>query len=148
MKHELAMTTGTVVIRGGGDIGTGVAHRLYRSGFDILILEIEKPLVIRRKVAFAQAVFDGQTVVEGVKAVKACNRKEIETIWGEGNVPIIIDPHLSMVREVKSEVLVDAWARLSWMVMQNPTQVFQEQLMDMGKRECSGHHVMERFAIY
>ncbi len=51
MKHELAMTTGTVVIRGGGDIGTGVAHRLYRSGFDILILEIEKPLVIRRKVA-------------------------------------------------------------------------------------------------
>ncbi len=80
----------------------------YRSGFDILILEIEKPLVIRRKVAFAQAVFDGQTVVEGVKAVKACNRKEIETIWGEGNVPIIIDPHLSMVREVKSEVLVDA----------------------------------------
>ena len=108
MKHELAMTTGTVVIRGGGDIGTGVAHRLYRSGFDILILEIEKPLVIRRKVAFAQAVFDGQTVVEGVKAVKACNRKEIETIWGEGNIPIIIDPHVSMVREVKSEVLVDA----------------------------------------
>ena len=102
------MVTGVVVIRGGGDIGTGVAHRLYRSGFEVVVAEIEKPLVIRRKVAFAQAVFDGQTVVEEVKAVKAHNREEVNTILKEGNIPVIVDPDCSMVREINAEVVVDA----------------------------------------
>ena len=102
------MTTSLVVIRGGGDIGTGVAHRLYKSGFDVIITEIENPLVIRRKVAFAQAVFDGETVVEDIKAVKALKREEANAILKEGSIPVIIDPDCSIAKEFKAEVVVDA----------------------------------------
>ncbi|MCX5901961.1 MAG: molybdenum hydroxylase, partial [Proteobacteria bacterium] len=52
-----------VVIRGAGDLATGVAHRLHRSGFNVLLLEVAHPLVVRRTVSIAQAVIDGETVV-------------------------------------------------------------------------------------
>ena len=48
-----------VIIKGGGDLATGIAHRLFRCGFDIVITEIEQPTVIRRSVAFANAIFEG-----------------------------------------------------------------------------------------
>ena len=102
------MTTSSVIVRGGGDIGTGVAHRLYKSGFAVIITEIENPLVIRRKVAFAQAVFDGETIVEEVKAVKALKRKEVTVILKKGNIPVIVDPDCSIAKEIKAEVVVDA----------------------------------------
>ena len=102
------MGTATVVIRGGGDIGTGVAHRLCKSGFDVIITEIENPLVIRRTVAFAQAVHEGQTTVEGITAIKARETKEIGAILNEGHVPVIVDPGCTLAREINSEVVVDA----------------------------------------
>ena len=102
------MNTGVVVIRGGGDIGTGVAHRLFRSGFDIIVVEIENPLVIRRKVAFAQAIVDGHTVVEGIKAVKALHKEDIDVLWREGEIPVMVDPDCSILKEIKAEVVVDA----------------------------------------
>ena len=51
-----------VIIKGGGDLATGIAHRLFRCGFDIVITEIEQPTVIRRSVAFANAIFDATGV--------------------------------------------------------------------------------------
>ena len=57
-----------VCIRGGGDLATGVAYRLFRAGFPVVILELPQPLVIRRAVAFAQAVYSGEVEVEGVTA--------------------------------------------------------------------------------
>lgn len=89
-------------------MGTGVAHRLHKSGFSVTVAEIENPLVIRRKVSFAQAVFEGQTVVENVKAVKVSAREEIPAILKEGNIPVIIDPDCSIAGEIKAEVVVDA----------------------------------------
>jgi len=102
------VSTTTVVIRGGGDLGTGVAHTLFNNGCDILVLEIENPLVIRRKVSFAQALFDGQTVVEGVKAVKAHTKEEIPELWEKGTIPVMIDPACTIVKELHPKVLVDA----------------------------------------
>ena len=57
-----------VLIKGGGDLATGIAHRLHRSGFDIVITEIARPTVIRRSVAFANAIYVGEMVVEEVLA--------------------------------------------------------------------------------
>jgi xanthine dehydrogenase accessory factor len=54
-----------VLIRGGGDLGTGVALRLHRAGWRVLVTELPQPLVIRRKVAFASAIYDGSIEVEG-----------------------------------------------------------------------------------
>lgn len=46
-----------IVVRGGGDIATGICHRLFRAGFNVLILDIEKPTAIRRAVAFSEAIY-------------------------------------------------------------------------------------------
>jgi xanthine dehydrogenase accessory factor len=97
-----------VVVKGGGDIGTGVAHKLHTSGFRVLILELENPMVIRRTVAFAQAVFEGKTVVERVKAVRADTEKEIHAAWKKGNVPVCVDPTGSMTTAFKPDVFIDA----------------------------------------
>ena len=49
-----------VIVRGGGDIATGTIYKLYKCGFDVLVLEIKKPSAIRRNVSFCEAVYDGK----------------------------------------------------------------------------------------
>lgn len=98
----------TIVIRGGGDIATGVAHRLHRSGFNILILEVEKPLVIRRTVAFAQAIFSGEWEVEGVQAVKVSSYTDINNSWNKREIPVLVDPECKILGKIKANVLIDA----------------------------------------
>lgn len=97
-----------VVVKGGGDLGTGVAHKLHTSGFRVLILELENPRVIRRTVAFAQAVFEGKTVVERVKAVRADTEEEINAVWKKGNIPVCIDPMGAMIKAYKPDIFIDA----------------------------------------
>ena len=57
-----------VVVRGAGDLASGVAYRLFKCGLDVLMTEISKPLVVRSTVSFARAVWEGTAIVEGVEA--------------------------------------------------------------------------------
>lgn len=91
-----------VCVRGGGDLGTGVAHRLYVCGFPVTILELPRPRVIRRTVSFAQAVFAGQHVVEGVLA--RCDADP----WSPGLIAVRIDPEGQELASLAPDVLVDA----------------------------------------
>ncbi|WP_425448766.1 selenium-dependent molybdenum cofactor biosynthesis protein YqeB [Dethiothermospora halolimnae] len=99
---------GIVIVRGGGDIATGVIQKLHRSGFKVLVLEIEKPLVIRRTVSIAQGIFDGEIIIEDIKGVKVDNVAEIKEEWDKNNIPIIIDRNCSIIDKIKPRVLVDA----------------------------------------
>lgn len=65
-----------VIIRGGGDLASGTIHRLYRCGYRLLVLECEKPTAIRRMVSFCEAVYDGQSSVEGVLCRKVDSVEE------------------------------------------------------------------------
>lgn len=97
-----------VIVRGGGDIATGVCHRLFKAGFNILILDIEKPTTIRRRVAFSEAIYSRETVVEGVKAVHV---KRIEDIYHEinkGNIPVYIDPTGEIINGISPLAVVDS----------------------------------------
>ncbi len=96
-----------VVIKGGGDLATGIAHRLFRSGFDVLITEIAQPTVIRRTVAFANAIFEGKMEVEGVVAVHAA-LPEVESCLQKRMIPVVIDPICAIARTIKPWGLVDA----------------------------------------
>ena len=60
-----------VLIRGAGDIATGIALRLYRAGLQVAMTDIPKPTAIRRTVCFSQAIVFGETVVEDVHAAIA-----------------------------------------------------------------------------
>ena len=102
------MYTDLVVIRGGGDIGTGVALRLFNSGFEVVITEIEHPRVIRREVAFAPAVYNGCMNVEGVRGVKADTLDDISNLLKERSIPVVVDPECSVVAALNPAVMVDA----------------------------------------
>ncbi len=102
------LTDKTIVVRGGGDLATGTIHRLWSAGFKVLVLEIENPSAIRRQVAISEAVYDGEAVIEGMKAVHIHDVSEAESVWAAGDVPLLIDPDCSCLEEVKPAVLVDA----------------------------------------
>ena len=60
-----------VVIRGAGDIATGIALRLWRSGIQVVMTEIPQPTAIRRTVCFSEAIVHGEAQVEDVNAQRA-----------------------------------------------------------------------------
>jgi xanthine dehydrogenase accessory factor len=81
-----------VLIKGAGDLATGVAVRLWRAGFRIAMTELPQPTAIRRTAAFAEAAYEGQIVVEGIEARRADSLTEIEAAWRNDAIPIIICP--------------------------------------------------------
>lgn len=97
-----------VIVRGGGDIASGTIQKLHRAGFLVLVLEIDTPTTIRRKVAFSEAVYDGTTEVEGIKAVLASSEEEIQVAWYQGNIPLVVDPKGEFIDKIKPMALVDA----------------------------------------
>lgn len=97
-----------VIIKGAGDLASGVAHRLQVAGFPIVMLELPRPLVVRRSVSFASAVFEGNTEIEGVKASLVNEDSQIESCWSRGIIPLLIDPEGSLPRRMKPQVLIDA----------------------------------------
>ena len=80
-----------VLLRGGGDLASGVALRLYRAGIKVVITELEQPLAVRRAVSFAEAVYEGQHTVEGVTA-RRVQQDQIPAALEVGNIPVLIDP--------------------------------------------------------
>lgn len=97
-----------ILIRGAGDLASGVAWRLQRCGFPVVMTEIERPLVVRRTVSFAEAVFTGQTTVDGVLARHAADVAEARSLLAEGVIPVLIDPAAACRAELQPAVLVDA----------------------------------------
>lgn len=97
-----------IVVRGGGDLASGVIHRLYRCGYRLLILECEKPSAIRRMVSFCEAVYDGEAFVEGVLSHRAESLKECEEIWNAGEIPLMVDPACKVLEECHPRAVIDA----------------------------------------
>lgn len=97
-----------IFVRGGGDIATGTIHKLYRSGYPVLILEIENPSAIRRQVAFSEAVYDGESQIEGVTCVRVSSFEEAKTAIKEDKIPLLVDEKCDILKEVKPWAVVDA----------------------------------------
>ena len=102
------MSETIVCVKGGGDIASGVAWRLHQCGFRVLITELSRPMAVRRKVAFCEAVYDGHAQVEGVEAVLIRQAAESGSIWDQKKIPIFVDPECQAARVVQSGVIVDA----------------------------------------
>lgn len=97
-----------VAMRGAGDLATGVALRLARCGFRVVMSELPKPLCIRRTVAFANAVFSGDMTVEERTCRVVRELSEVSECWGNGEIPLLIDPNLDQIRRMNPDVLIDA----------------------------------------
>lgn len=97
-----------IVVRGGGDLASGVVHRLHRCGYRVLILECENPSAVRRMVSFCEAVYDGEALVEGVLSRKINSLEECEALWEDGEIPILCDPAGDSIWEMRPSVVIDA----------------------------------------
>ena len=100
-----------VIIRGAGDLATGVVYSLYKAHFKIILLETQYPSSIRRKVALSEAVYDGKSRVEDIEAVLVKSYEEALNIVTDTNyskIPILIDPNCEILNHVKPTFLIDA----------------------------------------
>lgn len=91
-----------VLIRGGGDIATGVALRLYRAGLGVMITELPQPLVVRRLASFAEAVYREEFTVEGVTARRVADLGEAYRTLDAGHIPVIVDPKCKALQQLQS----------------------------------------------
>jgi len=99
-----------ILIRGGGDLASGVALRLHRCGFQVLISELPEPLAVRRAVSFSEAVYEGQWQVEEVTAVRVESEAQIVAALEEGQIPVLVDPNLAILSmfNIKPLTVIDA----------------------------------------
>ena len=97
-----------IVVRGGGDLATGTIHRLWSAGLRVLVLEAEHPAAIRRQVSLCEAVYEGETTVEGLRAVRVESLEAAEAVWAENAVPVLVDPKGSCLKQARPAVLIDA----------------------------------------
>lgn len=97
-----------VIIRGGGDLASGVIQKFHRSGFRVLVLETEKPSFIRRNVCYGEAVYEKEMILEESKAVLAHRIDEIHKILDNGDIAVIVDPSGNTIKKLKPLAVVDA----------------------------------------
>lgn len=97
-----------ILVRGGGDLATGTIHRLWRAGFQVLVLECRQPAAIRRQVAVCEAVYTGITVVEDMEAVLVNNLVEAQVAWAKHQVPLLLDEEAAIIAEYQPDVVIDA----------------------------------------
>ncbi len=96
-----------VLVRGGGDLATGVAARLHRSGFAVVVTEIAKPLAVRRLVALAEAIYAGETRIEDFVGRRVEGMQEALDVLSAGEVPVLIDPDAHICHALQPLALVD-----------------------------------------
>ena len=97
-----------VVIKGAGDLASGIALRLHHSKIDVVMTDLPVPLAVRRTVAFSEAIRLGSTEVEDVKAERADNIEEVRDCLARGVIPVLADPEAEIIKIMRPEVVIDA----------------------------------------
>ena len=95
-------------VRGAGDIATGIAFRLFQSGFSVVMSDLVQPTSIRRTICFSEAIINGETTVETVIARYANNAEEASGILTRGEIAVIADPTGEIARQLHPIAVVDA----------------------------------------
>ncbi len=114
MPKQRTVQDALIVVKGGGDLATGIIHRLWRSGFPVIVTEIDNPTMVRRTVSFAECLYAGRFQVEGVTADRADGAATEEklaaarALLAEGVIPVMVDPEAAVVPLARPSVLVDA----------------------------------------
>ncbi len=108
MRLHSSLTDLRVLVRGAGEMASGIAHRLFRSHLRVALTEVPEPLAVRRKVSFCEAVWDGRTEVEGVEARRVEAAAEFDAVLDAGAIPVVVDPELECLEAWQPQVLIDA----------------------------------------
>lgn len=106
--NPLSFSEYRVLFRGGGELASGAIRRLHLSKFPVLVLEIEKPLCVRRTVSFANAVYECFWEIEGVSSAQVPSVSAALKVMKKGIVPVLVDPEGKSFAEFHPTILVDA----------------------------------------
>ena len=101
----------TILIRGAGDLASGVALRLFRSGLNVVMTELEQPLAVRRSVSFAEAVYEERIQIEGIlgrKIADPADTLKILNVLSAHQIPVLVDPACAAASHLHPLVIVDA----------------------------------------
>lgn len=98
----------SILIRGAGEMASGVAVRLSQARFPVVMTERPEPMCVRRTVSFCEAIHAGQMEVEGVQARRIDRPDQVAAVWAERRIALLIDPHLECLDILKPHVLIDA----------------------------------------
>ncbi len=96
-----------VVVRGAGELASGVIYRLIKEGYSPIALERPNPCCVRRHVCFAEAVHIGEIEIEGVKGRLAADPDEALMLAESGIVPILVDPEAKLLKNLRPDILID-----------------------------------------
>lgn len=107
-ENRFALHGPLIAVKGAGDLATGVIHRLARAGFPALATELAQPTVLRRTVAFAEAVALGEMTVEGLTARRAYTLEEVRTALVRQEIPVLVDPAGTLLRALHPDALIEA----------------------------------------
>jgi xanthine dehydrogenase accessory factor len=119
-----------ILLRGGGDLASGIAIRLYRAGLNIVITELTQPLAVRRSVSFSEAIYNGETVVEGITAKVVrdpTDTLKILNVLAKRQIPVLIDPDCYSIKTLFPLVIIDAR-----MIKNAPEPLFHKSLLYLG----------------
>ncbi len=97
-----------ILVRGAGDLASGIIYKLVKCGFEVLALEVEHPSSIRRHVSFSEAVYHGACQIEDVRAVRVDSVQQAEEIFAMHQAAVMVDPHADILKEQAFDVVVDA----------------------------------------
>ena len=97
-----------IIIKGAGDLASGVAVRLAHCGYRIVMTDLPHPTSIRRTVCFSEAILRGSASVEDVTAEYADSVEKIPAIHERGHIAVIADPHAACIKDLHPDVVVDA----------------------------------------
>ena len=106
-EHIMLFSNYPVLLRGGGDLATGVAYRLHQAGFPVVVLELPQPLVVRRRVALATAVLEGQISIESLRGQHVASWEEARALALTGTIPVLVSPQIPETTTT-IPILVDA----------------------------------------
>jgi xanthine dehydrogenase accessory factor len=113
VSQLITTTLPIILIRGGGDLASGVALRLNRAGMKVVITELPKPLAVRRLVSFSEAVYQGEVEVEGVMGISVQRPEEAIQSLKDGQIPVIVDPECSLRHDPLFDILAVIDARMT-----------------------------------
>ena len=119
-----------ILVRGGGDLASGVAIRLFRAGLNVMITELPEPLTVRRSVAFSEAIYERDVTVEGVSARAISDLTDmlkILNVIARKQIPVLVDPQCKSARTIHPLVIVDAR-----MTKQQPEPLSHNSLLYLG----------------
>lgn len=96
-----------VLVKGAGDLATGIAYEFWLAGHEILMTEIGVPLTVRRMVAFSRAVYEGEAQVEKAKGILVRNLEEALAVISEGQIAVAVDDKAKIREGYRPDILID-----------------------------------------